>query len=240
MEAIIKINQDNDGNQVVSARDLHSFLEVETPFRKWIDRMFEYGFEENLDYVRVDKNVRGNEAKEYALTLDTAKEISMLQRSDKGKAARQYFIECEKKLREATPKLSRRELALMVIQQEDKIEQLQTENNKLKPRSEFVDLVFNTTDLIKMSEVAKVLDLPYGRNTLFEKLREKEVLFKNRNEPMQHLVNKGYFKLKEVSIQRSDKSIMIRMQTLVTQKGLGYIAKVLGVIIPQKTLMKSA
>jgi anti-repressor protein len=95
MKELIRITE-QDGNRAVSARELHNFLEVETPFRKWIDRMLEYGFEENLDYSRADKNVRGNEAKEYALTIDTAKEIAMLQRTPKGKEARQYFIAMEK------------------------------------------------------------------------------------------------------------------------------------------------
>lgn len=100
MDNLITITEQN-GNQVVSARELHTFLEVKTQFTKWSERMFEYGFEENKDYILV-KNDYNDVSKsnpiDYALTLDTAKEISMLQRSDKGKQARKYFIECEKKL----------------------------------------------------------------------------------------------------------------------------------------------
>ena len=98
MEKLINITEKN-GRQVVSARELHEFLEVDTQFRTWIDRMLDYGFEENIDYTRANIFVRGNEAKDYALTLDCAKEISMIQRSEKGKQARRYFIACEKQLK---------------------------------------------------------------------------------------------------------------------------------------------
>jgi anti-repressor protein len=84
-------------------KGLNQFLEVKTPFRKWIDRMFEYDFEENRDFVKVDKNVQGNKAKEFALTIECTKEISMLQRTEKGKQARRYFIEIEKNYREINP-----------------------------------------------------------------------------------------------------------------------------------------
>lgn len=105
MTEIIKIENTSEGS-VVSAKELHQFLEIQTPFHKWIPRMFDYGFTENVDYQRLDKNVQmpngaTREALEdYALTLNCAKEISMIQRSEKGKIARQYFIECEKQLKE--------------------------------------------------------------------------------------------------------------------------------------------
>lgn len=105
MNEIIKIENTSEGS-VVSAKELHQFLEIQTPFHKWIPRMFDYGFTENVDYQRLDKNVQmpngaTKEALEdYALTLNCAKEISMIQRSEKGKIARQYFIECEKQLKE--------------------------------------------------------------------------------------------------------------------------------------------
>lgn len=99
---LIPISSHEKFGQVVSMRELHQFLEVKTQFTDWSKRMFEYGFEESLDYILL-KNEYNKLSKsnplDYALTLDTAKEIAMLQRSDKGKQARQYFIECEKQLR---------------------------------------------------------------------------------------------------------------------------------------------
>ena len=121
MNELVRVIEHN-GNKAVSARELHEFLEVQSPFRKWIDRMFEYGFDENQDFVRADKNVRGNELKEYILTLDCAKEISMLQRNEKGKQARRYFIEVEKKAKELIDNLTPAELLLhnakLLVEQE--------------------------------------------------------------------------------------------------------------------------
>ncbi len=129
--------------------------------------------------------------------------------------------------------ISRKDLALMVLAAEEEIERLNTINTKLQLRSDFVDKVFETSDLISMSQVAKVLELKIGRNLLFKTLREKGILFKNCNEPKQHLVQKGYFKLKEKSITRDNHPPKIVIQTFVTQLGLGFLARELGVIIPK-------
>lgn len=101
MNELVKISKTEKG-EVVSARELHSFFEIKTPFTTWIKRMLDYGFEENLDYQAINifvshKNkVGGTNKVDYALTLDCAKQISMVQRSEKGKQARLYFIKCEK------------------------------------------------------------------------------------------------------------------------------------------------
>jgi phage anti-repressor protein len=100
---LIKVATNAQGNQVVSASDLHSFLGIKTEKVLWCKRMFEYGFEENKDFAVIKSENPVNQqvtVLDYALTLDCAKEISMIQRSDKGKEARQYFIECERKLKQ--------------------------------------------------------------------------------------------------------------------------------------------
>lgn len=100
MEEIIKITEKTGLGQVVSARELYEFLEVRTDFTDWCKRMFEYGFEEGVDFSPIlGKSTGGRPSRDYALTLDTAKEISMIQRSDKGRQARRYFIECERIVR---------------------------------------------------------------------------------------------------------------------------------------------
>ena len=83
----------------IDGRELHTFLEVETPYKKWFDRMTEYGFEDGRDFWTVDKIVRRADGAEmpqkqydHKLTIDMAKELCMLQRTDKGKEARQYFL----------------------------------------------------------------------------------------------------------------------------------------------------
>lgn len=99
MTDLIKIYTDSEGKQTVSARELHEGLKVKARFNDWILRMIEYGFTEGKDfYSFLSRSSGGRKSKEYAVTLDMAKEICMIQRSDEGKMFREYFIECEKKL----------------------------------------------------------------------------------------------------------------------------------------------
>lgn len=103
MNQLINITE-NNGNKSVSARELHQFLEVKTDFKDWMPRMLEYGFEEGFDFSSfLSESTGGRPSKEYALTIETAKEISMLQRTDKGKQARRYFIAVEKKATQPQP-----------------------------------------------------------------------------------------------------------------------------------------
>lgn len=104
MNQLITITE-NNGNKAVSARELHTFLENKDRFSKWFGRMRTYGFEEGVDYQGCELyHAQANqELTDYVLTLDTAKEISMLQKSDKGKQARRYFIEAEKKTKAIVP-----------------------------------------------------------------------------------------------------------------------------------------
>lgn len=104
MQELIKVTKDDNGNSVVSGRELHDFLEVQTPYRAWFPRMVEYGFTENVDFIsfvqKCTKPNGGRPTQDHALTLDMAKEISMIQRTEKGKQARQYFIDVEKAYKE--------------------------------------------------------------------------------------------------------------------------------------------
>lgn len=109
---LIKITTNENGEQLVSGRELHEFLEVGTQYTKWFDRMTEYGFAENVDFAVIVKNNYDETAfggtrkiTDHAMTLDMAKEISMIQRSEKGKQARQYFIQVEKEYKEIQKKL---------------------------------------------------------------------------------------------------------------------------------------
>ncbi|EGC2856516.1 phage antirepressor Ant [Escherichia coli] len=100
----------NETTLLVNARDLHTFLGVGKRFASWItERIAEYGFVENQDYILVSPNreIKGRggdrRSKDYHLTLDTAKELAMVERNEKGRQIRRYFIECEKKLRNIQP-----------------------------------------------------------------------------------------------------------------------------------------
>lgn len=106
---LIKISTGENGNQVVSARELHKFLESKQEFANWIkNRIDKYGFVENQDFEVFDNFINnpsgGRPLKEYALTIDMAKELAMVEGNERGKQARQYFIACEKKLREVVTK----------------------------------------------------------------------------------------------------------------------------------------
>ena len=99
MNDIISINY-NDEQPTVLGRDLHEALEISTPYHKWLPRMCEYGFVENVDYIVTDKNVHNSNGGkqsviDHQLTIPMAKEICMLQRSDKGREFRKYFIAIE-------------------------------------------------------------------------------------------------------------------------------------------------
>ena len=102
MTELIKITTNDEGKQLVSARELHEGLEIKTRFNDWVNRMIEYGFEENIDYTAITQKrvtAQGNEISftDYIITIDMAKEICMIQRTDLGRKYRKYFIECEKK-----------------------------------------------------------------------------------------------------------------------------------------------
>ena len=138
---LIKIIE-REGRQLVSGRELHEFLEIGTKYKDWFRRMVEYGFEEEIDFIRVAQKRATNNLKnpvttviDHAISIDMAKEISMIQRTEKGKAARQYFINCEKKLKEVK-KLSPMELMELQFkalkEQEEKIIQVENKVDKLE------------------------------------------------------------------------------------------------------------
>lgn len=95
----------------------------------------------------------------------------------------------------------------------------------LKPKAEFMDRVMDADEKIDIGQAAKILELPFGRNTMFKKLREKGVFFKNKNEPKQAYINKKYFVLKEKWISRNNHDSFLVIKVLVTQKGLEYLSK---------------
>ena len=138
---LIKIIE-REGRQLVSGRELHEFLEIKTKYKDWFRKMVEYGFEEEIDFIRVAQKRATNNLKnpvttviDHAISIDMAKEISMIQRTEKGKVARQYFINCEKKLKEVK-KLSPMELMELQFkalkEQKEKISQVENRVDKLE------------------------------------------------------------------------------------------------------------
>ena len=230
MNELIRIDNDNK----VSGRELHDFLEVGTPYDKWMPRMCEYGFSAGNDFsTKMSESTGGRPSVDHIMTIDMAKEICMIQRTDKGKQARQYFIECEKRLKAVNaPHDSYMisdpvERALKWIE-EEKVRQDQAKQLlEQKPKVEFFDAVAESKDAIEIASVAKVLNVPgVGRNKLFEFLRNRKILMRN-NQPYQKYVDCGYFRIIEQKYERPNGDTCINIKTLVYQKGVKYIQELL-------------
>ena len=223
MKELIKVTTNENNEQLVSGRELHEFLEVATEYKKWFSRMAEYGFVENIDFVRVTQKCPTpggiQNITDHAMKLDMAKEISMIQRTEKGKQARQYFLQVEK------------------------VETLQLENEEMKPKALFADSVSASHTSILVGELAKLIKqngVDIGSKRLFSWLREKEYLIKRKgtdwNMPTQKAMDLGLFEIKETTISHSDGHISINKTPKVTGKGQVYfVNKFLGGVISEKT-----
>lgn len=123
-----------------------------------------------------------------------------------------------------------------ITRQKKQLEQAHKKISMLAPKAEFMDKVMDTDQKIDIGQAAKILQLPFGRNTLFKKLKEKGVFFANRNEPKQEYIKRGYFELKEKWIDRDNHDGFMVVKVLVTQKGLDFIAKLFEVIKQPKQM----
>ena len=123
-----------------------------------------------------------------------------------------------------------------IRQLEGKVETVIKENNKLRPKAEFMDKVMDADERIDIGQSAKILNLPFGRNTLFQKLHDMGVFFKNKNEPKQEYVKRGYFVLKEKWIDRNNHDGFMVLKVLVTQKGLEFLANLFKVVEQPKEM----
>ncbi|AKP70232.1 phage antirepressor KilAC domain-containing protein [Riemerella anatipestifer] len=232
MKALIKITEQN-GKQAVSARELHSFLEIKDKFTDWIKRMFEYGFIENIDYQILsdfsEKIGRGRPSVDYALTLDCAKEISMLQRSEKGKQARRYFIECEKKLRTGAYALPQTfaEALKLAAQQAERIELQQAELKKQAPKVAYYEEVLQSESTYNTNQIAKELGM--SAITLNKKLQDLKVQYRQGGTWLLYhkYQNKGYTKTKTHTYTDTKGATQTSMQTVWTEKGRLFIHEAL-------------
>ena len=222
MNELIKVTEEN-GEQLVSARELYNFLEVTERFSNWFERQMQFGFEENVDFTGCKFfNTQANqELQDYILKIDMAKELAMLSKSEKGKEIRKYFIELEKAWNSPDKIMAR---ALQIAQKE--IQNYKKEIEYQKPKVEFYDQIIDSKDTIDIGSLAKTLNIRnIGRNKLFEILRERKIL-DSKNQPYQTYIDRGYFRTIETSyIQGGD--VKIHIKTVVFQKGVDYISKML-------------
>lgn len=226
---MFNIQEKENGEIAISGRELHQALEVKTRYNDWFERMINYGFEENSDYTALTQKrvtAQGNAVNylDHALTLDTAKEIAMIQRSEPGKRARQYFIQVEKAWNSPEMIMKR---ALKIAN--NTINQLEMQIEKDKPKVLFADAVATTKTSILVGELAKIIKqngVDIGQRRLFEWLRQNGFLIKRQgvdyNMPTQYSMERGLFEIKETSITHSDGHTSISKTPKVTGKGQQY------------------
>ena len=188
---LIKITTNEDGQKLVSARELHEGLKVKSKFNDWITkRITKYGFEENQDFILVtQKKVTNNpknpytEQKDYVITVDMAKELCMVENNELGRQFRKYFIEAEKQLKEVKKLDSYMiedpiERAKRWIEEAEERKALMEENIKkdeeikvLKPKAEFTDKFLQDDTLYKATDIAKEIGMTATKfNRLLEGL----------------------------------------------------------------------
>ncbi|HDA6995517.1 TPA: antA/AntB antirepressor family protein [Staphylococcus aureus] len=217
---MFNIQEKENGEIAISGRELHQALEVKTAYKDWFPRMLKYGFEENTDYTAIAQKratAQGNMTHyiDHALTLDTAKEIAMIQRSEPGKRARQYFIQVEKAWNSPEMIMQR---ALKIAN--NTINQLETKIERDKPKIVFADAVATTKTSILVGELAKIIK----QNGFL--IKRKGVDY---NMPTQYSMERELFEIKETSITHSDGHTSISKTPKVTGKGQQYfVNKFLG------------
>lgn len=244
MNELIKIESGSDGKQTVNARDLHAYLEVGKDFSNWIkDRIEQYGFTEGDDYVlTVAKvGVRSNVTqKDYHITLDLAKELSMVERNTKGKEARQYFIECERLAKQVVVdpvNLLNDPAAMrgMLLNYTEKVLALEESVKTLTPKSEALDLIAAGEDAITLTEAAKVVGIK--RDTLTARLHAEGWIYRLNKAWVAYdkYIKNGYLRYKEAKYtSESTGQEAIKPYCHVTPKGLVKLAMLLSGPINQQ------
>lgn len=238
MNELIKVNYTESEQPTVSGRELHEALEVKTAYKDWFPRMCEYGFTEGEDFnplifeqVRTEGSRQvTREVTDHQLTIPMAKEICMIQRSEKGKQFRQYFIEIENRWNTPEAVMAR---ALQMANR--KIDEIKNANVLLeqkieadKPKVIFADSVSAAKTSILVGDLAKLLKqngVNIGQNRLFEWLRQNGYLIKSgssKNMPTQKAADMGLFEVKVSTVNNPDGSIRETKTTKVTGKGQVY------------------
>lgn len=233
MNDLVKVDVDT---QTVSARELHSALEISKRFSSWFENNAQ-GFIEGEDfrgaYLKVQTNQYGGEKEiqDYNMTVDMAKHICLMSRTEKGKQCRQYLIDLEKAWNTPEQVMAR---ALKVANKTiDSLKETNTtllvDNQRMKPKEIFADAVATSQTSILIGDLAKLLKqngIDMGQKRLFNWMRDNGFLIKRKgsdwNMPTQKSMEMGVFEVKESTTNNPDGSVRINRTTKVTGKGQQY------------------
>ena len=218
MNELIKVNYDSE-KPTVLGRDLYEALEVESNYTTWFKRMCEYGFTKGNDFIPFsEKSTGGRPKQDYQITIPMAKEICMLQRNEKGKQFRQYFIQIEESWNSPEMVMSR---ALRMAENQIKKltvinSQLAVDNTLMKPKADYFDELVDRNLLTNFRETAKQLEV--GEKKFIKFLIEHKYVYRDKRGKLMPYAdkNKGLFELKETF---NEKTSWKGTQTLITPKG---------------------
>ena len=229
MNELINVTLNDNHEPVVSGRQLHEALYVKTRYNDWFNRMTEYGFIENQDYLAITQKrvtAQGNSTNQvdHIIKLDMAKEIAMIQRTERGKQVRQYFIQVEKDFN-SPEKI----MAIALLMADQKVHKLEAQIEADRPKVLFADAVSASKSSCLIGELAKILKqngIDVGQNKLFQWLRAHGYLISRRgeswNQPTQKSMQLGLFELKKTNINHPDGHTTVNTTTKVTGKGQQY------------------
>lgn len=232
MDELIRINYDSE-RPTVNGRDLHDALQVKTAYKDWFPRMCEYGFFEGTDFCSfLSESSGGRPAVNHQLTIDMAKQLCMIQRTEIGRKFRQYFIQVEEAWNSPEAVMARalqfanQQLALLKHQNMKLTDTIAVQNQQIlemKPKVSYYDVVLNCKDLISTSAIAK----DYGKSAIWMNryLHEKGVQFKQGDIWLlyQKYAQKGYTSTKTHSYPGTDGETHTKVHTYWTQKGRLFI-----------------
>ncbi|EAD6849646.1 phage antirepressor Ant [Listeria monocytogenes] len=235
---MLPVLENEKGEKFVDARMLHEKLLVNTRFNDWISRMIgNYGYENGLDFYSTLSKTNGRPSTNYFLTLDTAKELAMVQNNEMGRAIRKYFIEVEKQARKLATEYPTFSYMIedpvarakkWIEEQQEKQEALK-QLEEQKPKVIFADAVQTSENTVLVKDLATILKqngLDIGQNRLFEWLRGSGYLLNKGtyyNKPSQKAMNLGLFEQK-THIHTDRNGLMVTTYTpRVTGKGQVYL-----------------
>lgn len=232
---MLPVYENESNEKFVDARELHTHLLVGKDFTSWIkERIEKYGFVEGEDFSPILVKTTGRPKTEYLLTLDTAKEIAMVQNNEMGRATRKYFIEVEKRAKRMTfPSYMIEDpikRAQKWIEEQKHVQLLETKTAALeqqvseyKPKVTYLDMILNSKDTVTISQIAEDYGMSGRKMNLL--LHDVGIQYKLNGQWLLYSTHKGkgYTKSMTVDVFHTDGTQTVKMNTRWTQKGRLFI-----------------